>query len=127
VSEEIWKKYPLNESYAVSDQGRVWGPRGKIKTRIDRDGYVLAALKWTPNRVHRLVAQTFIPNPENLPEVNHKDGNKQNNHVSNLEWVTRKENIHHAINVLGVRINGGLGGQRVFNDLEIRTNELPST
>lgn len=53
--------------------------------------------------VHRLVALAWIPNPENLPEVNHKDGDKTNNHRTNLEWVSRSQNKRHAFEVLGVQ------------------------
>ena len=63
--------------------------------------YLKGELKGKMKLVHRLVAETYIPNPDNLPEVNHKDGNKRNNHVSNLEWTTRSGNaIHSWINGL---------------------------
>lgn len=78
--------------------------RGRVlKTRFKPDGYPLFSVRPEGYRgkllsfpVHRLVAKAFLPNPEGLPEVNHKDFNRRNNHVDNLEWVTRSENMRHA-------------------------------
>lgn len=64
------------------------------------NGYLVCSLSKNTKRksilLHRIIAMTFIPNPNNLPEVNHKDGNKNNNHVDNLEWCARQENIDHS-------------------------------
>jgi hypothetical protein len=88
--------------YEISEIGEVFGPRGKI--RIFRSGnglYPTVVLsqnrKQKQFRLHVLLALMFIPNPENLPEVNHKDGDKENYALSNLEWVTHKQNITHAV------------------------------
>lgn len=107
---ETWKDIKDYEGlYQVSDYGRVKSlPRQGTQTKEERilkpektkKGYLQVHLckngKVKVFRVNRLVAIAFVPNPENKPEVNHKDTNKENNHASNLEWNTRSENQLHA-------------------------------
>lgn len=118
--EEIWKAIPGYEGiYEASNCGRIrsvdrvsvgrWGHnkrRSHILTQTKCHGeyrqvrFSIDGIKSQP-LVHRLVAQTFIPNPHNLPQVNHKDGDAANNHVDNLEWCTASQNCIHRGRVLG--------------------------
>lgn len=71
-----------------------------LKTKTDKDGYTVVSLsnngKMYYPQLHLLIARTFIPNPKHLPQVNHKDENKQNNSISNLEWCTCKYNVRYS-------------------------------
>lgn len=101
--QEIWKQITGYEDlYEVSNLGRVRSVRGRLLSQNkDPSGYMKINLSrfgtHKLNRIHRLVAAHFISNPLNKVSVNHKDGNKLNNHVDNLEWNTWKENSDHAI------------------------------
>lgn len=87
--------------YAITSCGKVWSYKRQkfLKPALSR-GYEIVVLckeGITKNyRVHRLVAEAYIPNPENKPQVNHKDENKENNCVNNLEWVTAEENNNYG-------------------------------
>ena len=98
--EEKWLKVKgYEEFYEISDLGRIKSliSNGLIlKQSLDKDGYCVVTLKRKQFKVHRLVAMTFIPNPNNLPQVNHKDENKTNNTVDNLEWCDAKYNINYG-------------------------------
>lgn len=115
MKNEIWKKIERFNKYSVSNLGRIRNDEtGKILKpfRIGSKEKQYYAVDFYPIkniRVHRIVAETFIPNPDNKKVVNHIDGNKFNNAAYNLEWVTQSENCTHAYRVLGkVRLAGSL-------------------
>lgn len=115
MNDELWRDINgCSGLYQVSNMGRVKSMNhvtlrsdGKplaIKERIlrcnpDQHGYLRTMVNRKTAKVHRLVAAAFIQNPFSLPEVNHIDGNKQNNHSDNLEWVTHRENTAHALSI----------------------------
>ena len=118
-------KYP---NYFVNEQGEVFSTkRGgikKLKIHTRKIGYQTCVLGY----VHRLVAETFIPNPDNRPEVNHKNGIKWDNRVENLEWVTKSENMNHAIlNGLSNSIGETHYGAKLTEEQVIQIRELYAT
>lgn len=85
--------------YIITEQGEVINKKSgrKVKPQPNGKGYLRVSIAGKLRFVHRLVAEQYVPNPENKPQVNHKDGNKLNNSAENLEWVTNMENRQHAV------------------------------
>ena len=106
-----WKQIEEFDGYFVSETGQVKhvenGIERELSPCVHSKGYLRVNISVNgvnhTRRIHRLVASAFIPNPENKPQVNHKNGNKQDNSVENLEWVTGSENILHAYRSLSIR------------------------
>lgn len=121
---EIWKEITENnKTYFVSNLGRFQNNSGIIiqNQKPTPGGYFVISINGTTYRLHRVVAQAFIPNPENKEQVNHKDGNKVNNCVDNLEWMTNKENQIHKFQI-------GLGNNftRKINQYDLENNFIKS-
>lgn len=107
-TQEIWKHIQGYESsYAVSNRGRVMNlKKNKIlKPIVDGAGYLYVNLKQKRYNIHRLVAQAFLGNTDNLPYVNHIDEDPTNNDVSNLEWSSVSHNAKHSIHKQSCRVN----------------------
>ena len=111
----------FNGHYQISNYGRVrsdkrYGQWLLLNPMTNHDGYLLVHLGngSRKNReeyfVHELVARAFVPNPDNKPEVNHKFGDKKDNRASTLEWVTRRENMQHAVKIGLLKIPKGVEG-----------------
>jgi hypothetical protein len=99
----MWKQIENYPEYYVSEFGEIksvkWGKERLLRRAFDKRGYWAVTIygeKRHTTRNHILVAKMFHPNPQNKPQVNHKDGDKNNNHYSNLEWCTIQENMAHA-------------------------------
>jgi len=112
---------PVNNhpKYIIYPDGRVFSTIHMIflKPVLDTKGYHRIQLNRCTHKIHRLVATHFVSNPDNKPEVNHIDGIKTNNHYTNLEWVTTKENKRHAvINGLHTSLKGQYNGNAILTD-----------
>ena len=123
-------------TYKVSNLGRVFGKKGELKQRLNKDGYSLVTLgsgggdfarrgrRRRNFSVHRLVAICFIPNPNNLSEVNHKDFDRTNNRVDNLEWLSHSDNVKysatHNKQVISEARQGVKNGRAKYTEEDVR-------
>ena len=119
----MYKEYSKDNRYIIYDDGRIYrkpytitAKDGRLMTydgiwlthKISNTGYVVVSINRQWKQLHRILAETFIDNPENKATVNHIDGNKTNNSLSNLEWATHKENQQHAEKNMLVGDRGGV-------------------
>ena len=104
MTERRDKRYrKLIDKYSINENGVIINDKTRrvLKQKVNKRGYAYVTIsingKLKDISIHRAVAETFIPNPENKPQVNHIDGDKLNNNVNNLEWCSAKDNMKHAV------------------------------
>ena len=129
-----WKTITGYENlYSVSSDGNVLSHNkyGILTKKKNKSGYFYVQLfnntKMKSYLIHRLVATEFIPNPLNLPEINHKVGVKTNNYVDNLEWIDRKGNIEHAVEkglINSVSLKGNQNASKRIRVFKIRNGHI---
>lgn len=116
----VGKYYTIRSDGKVLTTRRQGSPGGFIKTWHDPDGYEYVRFfsegKGKIMRVHRLLAEAFIPNPKSLPQVNHIDGNPRNNSLDNLEWCTIRENERHAYRIGLRKVTSSSGHKYIYRE-----------
>jgi len=116
-----WRVIPNFPNYEINKLGEVRHIRFQkiLKHQLNKFGYLHVALSNKTKLLHRLLAETFISNPNNLQTVNHKDGNKLNNDISNLEWMTLGDNVRHYREVLKLPVRPYSNCWRFVNSEQI--------
>ena len=103
---EVIKPFIYDDRYLVTNYGRVWSniKCNWLKQTNNPNGYLYCNIGGNSMSVHRAVALTFIPNPDGLAEVNHKDENKHNNCVDNLEWISKQDNLYYGTRMDRIKV-----------------------
>lgn len=120
------------DGYFVSKNGDVYSKKGdflkKLKPYVNRSGYYIISIRHHTRILHRLIAEAWIPNPNILPEVNHKNGIKTDNRIENLEWCSRLDNARHSWKFLGRKSSmfGRTGKNSPYSKpiLQIKDNKI---
>lgn len=128
----VYKPIPGIAGYFASSAGDVYSqkPNGfyKLKPYVNKSGYYIVSIRRHTYILHRLVARAFLPNPKNLPQINHKNGVRTDNSITNLEWCSLLENTRHSFRELGRRSSmfGRTGKKSPYSRviLQIKNNKI---
>jgi len=112
----IWKNI-TDEMINITEEGKIFVNDNEIHGHLSTNGYMRVYFKGEQKLKHRIIAEKFVPNPKELPEVNHIDGDKLNNHYTNLEWVSHQDNVLHGY-------EKGLFDDKVKAKRKLTNNEL---